>query len=101
MFVNTIDLANKVNAKLDFTLNEKGLSTKDIKSHPEVIEDLLENEIEISSNSMEKTGCSGVYLILDATINPALPDGKGSKAGIYIKGPRSRSLPRGAFFLWS
>lgn len=93
MYVNALDLAHKVNSMLDVTLNKKGLSAKDIKSHPEVIEELLENEVGISTNAMEKAGCSGVYLILDATINPALPDAKDSKGGIYIKDTNANFFP--------
>lgn len=93
MFVNTVDLAKKVNTTFKAKMNEKGLTTKDLKSHPEIIEGILENGIGISTNTMEKTGCSGVFLILDATINPSLPDAKNSKAGIYIRDINSHFFP--------
>ena len=73
MFINTLDLAQKINSNLNSSMNQSGLSTKDLKSHPEIIGELLENQVELTTNVMEKTGCSGIYLILDATINPSLP----------------------------
>lgn len=33
---------------------------------------------------MERNVCSGAFLLLDATVNPALPDAADSRAGIYL-----------------
>lgn len=81
---NSVDLAGKINKNIEKSLSVEGLTTSDIKSHPQLLELILGNEVEKSILAMQKTGVSGVFVFLDATVNPDLSRALDSKAGFYI-----------------
>lgn len=80
----TIELSERINKSISKQLQQRGLSHSDIKKHPEIIEPILSNEVEKARFAMEKAGVTGVFLFLDATVNPALERANDSKAGFYI-----------------
>ena len=86
------DLCKQVNRSIQSSLEEHSLSATDIQSNPSLLESLLKPEIEKSVFAMEKSNASGVFVILDATVNPALPHAKSSRAGFYIKNTESSPL---------
>jgi len=50
-----------------------------------MLETLLAEQLDLLSVTLEKTRSSGVFLILDATVNPELDGAEYSKAGLFIK----------------
>lgn len=92
--LNTISLTcnrlvGDINNSVDDILKENNLDTKDIKSTPPILNTLLENQIEKSLFAMQRSDASGVFVILNSTINPSLPESNKSKAGFYIKNTES------------
>lgn len=85
MYSSTLTLEQKVNTMAELTMNQRGVSFAQLQQTPQLINELLQNEVDISIDQMEKSGCSGVYVLLDATSNSAIPGASQSKAGIYIK----------------
>lgn len=85
MYENTAELADKVNTTVQLSLEKRGETVLDLGARPGQTGELLENEIELATDAMEKAGCSGVFLILNATVSPSLPGAKNSRACIYIK----------------
>lgn len=81
---NTVELAGRINKSVEKSLYAKGLTISDIKSHPQLLETILGNEVEKAVFTMQKTGVSGVFVFLEATVNPDLSCALDSKAGFYI-----------------
>ncbi len=83
--VHTVDFSRGLAESLEKNLNKKGLKVTDLSGRPELLEDLIGNEYERLLFSLQKTKTSGVFLILDTTVNAALEDAENSRAGLFIK----------------
>lgn len=83
--VQATDLAKELSAQLERNLKEHGGSAASLQENPDLLEHLLEDELGRLTGALEKSGASGVFLLLDATVNPALPDGADSRACLYLK----------------
>lgn len=70
---------------IEARLREKGLSFNDVKSDPQLLEKLIEDELYQVLMYMNRSKSSGAFIILDATVNTRLPGSDKSKAGIYLK----------------
>ncbi len=83
--VQSVSLSNSLSANLESKMNELGINVHNFQNHPKLLEKLLNEELERLTSALEKTKSSGVFLILDATVNPSLENSENSRAGIYIK----------------
>lgn len=66
-------------------LSEKGLTTDMLDESPTMLEELLDREFERLLFSMEKTGVSGAFIVLDTTVNNLAGNSEFSRAGLYLK----------------
>lgn len=82
---SAVGLSMALSQSIERLLSEEGLSTTDLSGSPAVLEKVLDGEFERLLFSMEKTGTSGVFIVLDATVNKRLPESKSSRAGLYLK----------------
>ena len=82
---NGIDLSNELSDRIETKLKEQGIDAKDLSSHPELLEPLLESQMELLINSFRNTSSSGIFLILDATVNSQKELSASSKSGVYLK----------------
>ncbi len=83
--VQATDLAKDLSVQLERNLKEHGASAASLQERPDLLEHLLEDELGRLTGALEKSDASGVFLLLDATVNPALPDGADSRACLYLK----------------
>ncbi|HBD85935.1 MAG TPA: hypothetical protein DC001_00745 [Clostridiales bacterium] len=83
--VQATDLAKELSSELERNLKERGGSAASLQEYPDLLECLLEDELGRLTGALEKSDASGVFLMLDATVNPALPDGSDSRACLYLK----------------
>lgn len=90
---NTIELSKKIDKSIKKQLTNKGLDPSQLNNHPELLEEILSSEVEKSCFAMEKAGVSGVFVFLNATVNPALERAKDSKAGFFIVNMNQNPLP--------
>lgn len=81
---STVELAGKISASIKKQLREMDIELSDLKNHPELLEGLLASEVEKARFIMEKAGVTGVFVFIDATVNPQLERANESKAGFYI-----------------
>ncbi|ATW25156.1 helix-turn-helix domain-containing protein [Candidatus Formimonas warabiya] len=81
---NTVELAERINKSMEKNLATRGLTISELKSHPQLLETILGREVEKAVFAMQKTNVSGVFVFLDATVNPNLSQARDSKAGFYI-----------------
>ncbi len=70
---------------IDRNLQEHGVSASQLQATPQLLEKLLDEEIKSLIGALEKSRASGVFVLLDATINPTLPYASCSRACIYLK----------------
>lgn len=85
MSAETVYFSKNVSSGIEKYLKEKGLAITDLQVHPEILEGAISNEFDKSLFALLKTKSSGVFIILDATINRKISGSENSKAGIYIK----------------
>jgi DNA-binding CsgD family transcriptional regulator len=83
--VEGVILAQTLASNIITDLADQGLGPSMLAAHPEVLEPLLASQLQPLLLSLEKTDCSGVFIVLDATINPALADAATSRAGLYVR----------------
>lgn len=83
--VQAADLAKELSTALERNLIERGGSAASLQKHPDLLEYLLEDELGRLTGALEKSSASGIFLLLDATVNPTLPDGADSRACLYLK----------------
>lgn len=81
---NTVELANKLNKSIQKQLDAKNTTPSQLKSNPELIEEILSAEVEKACFAMEKSGVSGAFVFLNATVNPSLERARDSKAGFFV-----------------
>lgn len=87
--LNCNRLVEDINHSISNTLLENNIDASDIKSTPSILNTLLESQVEKSLFAMQRSDASGVFVILNSTINPSLPHANKSKAGFYIKNTES------------
>ncbi len=83
--VQAVELSNGLSTELERHLKEHGESTASLQRTPELLEHLLDEELSRLVGALEKSKGSGAFLLLDATVNPALPDAEHSRACLYLK----------------
>lgn len=83
--VQATDLAKELSVQLERNLKEHGASAASLQESPDLLEHLLEDTLGRLTGALEKSDASGVFLLLDATVGPTLPDGADSRACLYLK----------------
>ena len=83
--VQGVELARTLSHNLENSFSEWDISADSLQEHPQLLESLLDKEVGLLTISLEKAQTSGVFLILDATVNPMLDSAENSRAGIFIK----------------
>lgn len=83
--VQTVDLAKGLSASLERNLEEHGGSAASLQETPDLLEHLLDEELGKLTGALEKSRGSGIFLLLDATVNPELPGAEESRACLYLK----------------
>ena len=82
---HTVQFSKELSKDIEEELVLHGFTTSDLQSHPEILESLIGNEYDKSLFALQKANGSGVFFILDATVNPYLENSSNSKSGLYIK----------------
>ena len=73
--VQGVTLAGELSQSLERHLAERGAVPAGLGEDTALLEELLGEELARLSGALEKARSSGVFLILDATVNPELEDG--------------------------
>ncbi len=66
-------------------MKELGISVHNFKNYPQHLEKLLGSQFDKLTSYLEKSKTSGVFLMLDATVNKNLEDSEYSRSGLYIR----------------
>jgi DNA-binding CsgD family transcriptional regulator len=80
-----VALAGTLSANIHAWAQGRGVSEREIAANPESLEALLSEQTGSLLAALDNNACSGVFLILDATVNPASENAADSRAGIFFK----------------
>lgn len=83
--VQGVSFSEVIASNADGFFKGNGISTEQLKEHPELIKPFLAAQMQAMTGAMEYNLCSGVFLLLDATVNPSLENAQYSRAGIFLK----------------
>lgn len=83
--VEGVALAERLAEKIERRLKADGLKPSGLKNYPHLLEPILNEVLDQLLAALEKNKSSGVFLVLDATINPELPTTENSRAGLFLK----------------
>jgi signal transduction histidine kinase len=80
-----MNLSESLSRSIEYQLLNRQIPASSLAEYPEVLEEIIGNELSRLQLALERTGNTGVFFILDATVNPSLPNAGNSRAGIYIR----------------
>ena len=80
-----IRLSESMGAVTEDYLLRKGLRMADLTNNPDALLDLQEAMLEPLKLKLLQEDCSGVFVLLDATVNSGLPSADHSRAGLYLQ----------------
>jgi DNA-binding CsgD family transcriptional regulator len=83
--VQAVDFSKQLSSQIEEYLNTKQQNINELSETPEHIEELITSLYQNTYFYLEKSNCSGAFVILDTTVNPALENSENSKAGLYLK----------------
>ena len=80
-----VKLSEDMSAEVDKELALRQMSFAQLNDSPEVLNALEEKMIEPLCRRLRQTGCSGVFVLLDATVNTRMEGAEHSRAGLYVQ----------------
>lgn len=80
-----VNLSDSLSHELGLRLEQADVKPSELRKHPDILNTLLDGVFPTMSAEIRALKSSGVFLILDATVNPALENADRSRAGIFIK----------------
>lgn len=83
--VQAIEFSKELSRNIEEKAGQLGISVADLPNHPDKLERIIADQWDITYFSLEKSQSSGIFFILDATVNPVLHNSQNSKAGLYLK----------------
>ncbi|MGE4283389.1 MAG: response regulator transcription factor [Clostridia bacterium] len=83
--MQAVEFSKALSKSMENKLDEHGKDVSALQNHPELLEELISNEYQRALFSLQRSKSSGVFIILNATVNPNLANAKNSRAGLYIK----------------
>lgn len=93
--MQAIEMSGTVTSSVEKYLSDFGIKPSELKSHPEILEKLLDDQFERLSFQLEKSGTSGAFIILDATVNPNLENASMSRAALYVRNMEPNAVSAG------
>ena len=82
--IQAIDFSKQLSKSIEKKAEKLDISIPDLQDHPELLEEIISDEFERSLFVLQRSKSSGVFFILNATINPTLENAE-FRAGLYIK----------------
>ncbi len=80
-----ITIAEDITARSEAFFARHGITADRLQAHPELIEPLLGEQMHTLVSTINNRYCGGVFMMLDATVNPNAEHADTAKAGIFLK----------------
>ena len=94
--MQAVDMSEMVSSSIESLLSDFDIAPSELQSHPEILEKILDSQFERLIFSLEKSGTSGAFIILDATVNPTLENAEASRSTIYIRNTEPNAVSAGS-----
>lgn len=79
-----IRMGRHLSRSVEHFLEERGLTTDDLRRHPELLDPLLAAQFDNLMFSLGQARATGAFLILDATASRRMREARTSRAGLYL-----------------
>ncbi|MDD2585794.1 MAG: LuxR C-terminal-related transcriptional regulator [Syntrophomonadaceae bacterium] len=83
--LQAIEFSKQLSQSMEGKTGKLGIPVSNLQDHPEMLEEIISDEFDRVLFSLQRAKSSGVFFILNATVNPALDNAENSRAGLYIK----------------
>ncbi|MDF2537257.1 MAG: response regulator containing a CheY-like receiver domain and an DNA-binding domain [Herbinix sp.] len=83
--LQAVEFSEELSKQFEDTLNHMNLTIDKLSTNPDKLEELISEVYDLTYYSLEKADCSGAFIILNTTVNPALSNAEFSRAGLYLK----------------
>jgi DNA-binding CsgD family transcriptional regulator len=83
--IQAVEFSKELSKQIEHELDGLNTPFSELDGDPEKIEEVILNLYEFTYYSLEKSKCSGAFLILNTTVNPDLDNAENSRSGLYIK----------------
>ncbi|MDR2619294.1 MAG: LuxR C-terminal-related transcriptional regulator [Treponema sp.] len=87
-------LSKRLTEQIERELESLNAAPGDLKKTPGLIEPVLRSLMDTLIAALEKNMAGGVYVTLDATVNPSAPGAEHSRAGIAVQNSEPNALNR-------
>lgn len=83
--LQSIEFSRELSRSIEKETQKLGIPPADLQEHPELLEEIIAGQYDRALFTLQRSSSSGVFFILNATVNPTLENAENSKAGLYIK----------------
>lgn len=80
-----VGFSRSLSLSIESHLRERNLSTKDLQNNPDLLKEVLNDQLPQVILYLHRSKSSGAFVILDATVNTRVDNSHNSKAGLYLK----------------
>ena len=80
-----VALSKALTADMEAGMSRYEISADEWRKNPDFLQDYLDREMDLLLLALERANCSGVFIVLDATVNPYAPRAESSRAGVFIR----------------
>ena len=80
-----VSLSRMLSGDIEGILNVDNINFSELNNSGALLLELLDRETDLLQLALERANCSGVFMILNTTINPGLEGAENSRAGVYIR----------------
>jgi len=94
MAVRLVHMSETISRSIERQLASRDIAVADLSNHPGLLEEILSNELSGLQFALDRSECTSAFIVLDATVNPMLPNAGNSKAGLFIAKPEPRPADR-------
>ncbi len=83
--IGGITIAEDIADRSDAFFKSHNIKASELKEHPELLEPLLGEHMQTLISTINNRYCGGVFIMLDATIDPDAEHAANAKAGVFLK----------------
>lgn len=83
--VDGLSMATEISKSCDTFFSSNNITASELADNPDFIQPLLADQMQTLLNTMNNHSCGGVFLLLDATVQPKVENASIIKAGIFLK----------------
>lgn len=80
-----VSLAGRLTKQIETGIERNNLTPSNFQDAPDCLNPLLDSCVDILCAALEKNKVSAAFIVLNATVNPALEKAEFSRAGIFLK----------------